>query len=216
MIRNKVALIISAIILCICMFLFFPFPNNETLDAHSRFMSFPISNQDGYIIPGIIGSILFIIAMTLLFIGIKKYRFLTIVFVLIVYIFLPKLLIMVYQETLANSIMAVSYDGNGSCNFEQVREDSLNGKCDLVLHNHSSEDVTFKLEFLDSYTDDGVRAESLMNLNGPYSITIKANQKKAIHLKELLDVKDVPKHTYGGSSKYIHVKISNEKSSRIL
>lgn len=198
------------------MFLFLPFPNNETIDAYSKFMSFPISNQDGYIVTGIIGAVLFIIAMTLLVMGIKKYHFRTIVIVIIVYTFLPQLLIMVYQETLANGIMAVSYDGNGSCNFENVREGVLNGKCDLVLHNHSSKDVTFELEFLDSYIDEGIRDESLMNLNGTYSITIKANQKKAIHLKELLDVKDVPKHIDGGSSMDIHVKLSNGKTSRII
>lgn len=216
MIRNKVALILSAVILFICMFLFLPFPNNETLDAHSKFMSFPISNQDGYIVPGIIGSVLFIIAIILLVIGLKKYHFRAIVIVIIVYSFLPTLLITMYQETLASGIMAISYDGNGSCNFEHVSEDVLNGKCDLVLHNHSSEDETFELEFLDSYIDDGIRAESLMNVNGPYSITIKANSKKAIHLKELLDLSDVPKHIDSGTSMDIHMKLIDGKTSRIL
>ncbi|WP_312755984.1 hypothetical protein [Rummeliibacillus suwonensis] len=216
MIRNKVALILSAIILSICMFLFFPFPNNKMLDARSTFMSFPITNQDGYIVTGIIGSVLFIIAMILLVLSLKKYHFRTIVIVIIVYTFLPKILITMYQETLASDIMAISYDGNGSCDFEHVREDLINGKCDLVLHNHSNEDVTFELEFLDSYIDDGIRAESLMNVNGPYSITIKANHKKTIYLKEKLDLSDVPKHIDGGASVGIHVKLIDGKKSRVL
>ncbi len=216
MIRNKVALILSAIILFICMFLFLPFPNNETLDAYSKFMSFPINNKNGYIVSGIIGAVLFIIAMILLVIGIKKYHFRTIVIVIIVYTLLPKILITMYQEALANGIMAVSYDGNGSCNFEHVSDDSINGKCNLVLHNHSSKDVTFELEFLDSFIEDGIRAESLMNVNGPYSITIKANRKEAIHLKELLDLSNVPKHIDSGTSMDIHVKLIDGKTSRIL
>lgn len=216
MIRNKVALILSAIILFICMFLFLQFPNNKLLNAHSTFMSFPISNQDGYNVMAIIGSVLFIIAMILLVIGIKKYHFRAIVIVIIVYTFLPNVLIEIYQETLASGIMAISSDGNGSCNFEHVREDLINGKCDLVLHNHSTEDVTFELKFLDSYIDDGIRAESLMNVNGPYSITIKANHKKAIHLKELLDLSDIPKHIDGGGAVDIHVKLIDGKTSRIL
>ena len=89
MIRSKVALIGSVIILCICMYLYFPFPNNVMLEARSTFMSFPIRNQEGYVLLGIIGSILFIIAMILLVIGIKKYHFRTIVIVVIVYAFLP-------------------------------------------------------------------------------------------------------------------------------
>ena len=47
MIRSKVALISSVVILGICMYLYFPFPNNVMLEARSTFMSFPIRNQDG-------------------------------------------------------------------------------------------------------------------------------------------------------------------------
>ena len=89
MIRSKVALVSSVVILGICMYLYFPFPNNVMLEARSTFMSFPIRNQDGYVPLGIIGSILFIIAMILLVIGMKKYRFRTIVIAVIVYAILP-------------------------------------------------------------------------------------------------------------------------------
>ena len=151
MIRSKVALISSVVILGICMYLYFPFPNNVMLEARSTFMSFPIRNQDGFILLGIIGSILFIIAMILLVIGMKKYRFRTIIIVVIVYAILPKLLITMYQETFASGITAISYDGNGNCNFENVSEDLLNGECNFVLHNRSGKDVSFELEFLDSF-----------------------------------------------------------------
>ena len=57
MIKSKLALISSVIILGICMYLYFPFPNNEILGARSTFMSFPIRNQKGYILLGIIGSV---------------------------------------------------------------------------------------------------------------------------------------------------------------
>ena len=98
MIRSKVALISSVVILGICMYLYFPFPNNVMLEARSTFMSFPIRNQDGFILLGIIGSILFIIAMILLVIGMKKYHFRTIIIVVIVYAILPNLLTTMYQE----------------------------------------------------------------------------------------------------------------------
>ena len=171
MVRNKAALIISAIILCICMYLYVPFPNNPLLDASIIFMSFPIRNHDGYIVLGIIGSVLFVIAMILLASGMKKYHFRTIVLVFIVYTMMPNLLITAYQETLASGIAAISYDGEGKCNFDSVGKNLLNGECDFVLQNRSNEAVTFELEFLDSYfIDDGERMESLMNLAGPYSI----------------------------------------------
>ncbi|WP_216831409.1 hypothetical protein [Alkalihalobacterium elongatum] len=217
MIRSKVALISSVVLLGICMFLFFPFPNNVLFQARSTFMSFPISNQDGYILLGIIASVLFIMAIVLLAIGMKKYRLRSIVIVLIVYAFLPNILITMYQETLASGIKAISYDANGTCNFEYVSEDFLNGECRLVLHNRSNKAVTFELEFLDSFfMEDELRMESLMNLAGPHQMTIGANQKKSIYLKELLNVSDVLKHIHGGTSNGIHVKLIDEESTRIF
>jgi hypothetical protein len=217
MIKNKAALIGSVVILCICMYLYFPFPNNEMLDARTTFMSFPIRNQDGYIVLGIIGSILFIIAMILFVIDIKKYHFRTIVFVVIIYAFLPKLLIWVYQETVASGIMAISYDGNGTCNFEHANDELLNGECNFMLENRSNEDVSFELEFLDSFfMEDEGRMESLMNLAGPYSITIEANRKKSIHLQKLLDLSDVPKHIEEGTSNSIHFKLIDGETKRTL
>lgn len=217
MIRNKIVLICSIVILGICMYLYFPFPNNDMLDAYSTFMSFPISNQDGYIVLGIIGSAMFLIAIILLVIGMKKYHFRTIVLVVIVYTFLPKFLIMTYQETLASGIMAISYDGEGHCNFENVSEDLINGECNLILHNRSNEAVTFELEFLDSYfMEDGMRMESLMNVVGPYSITIEANQEKSIYIKELLDLSGIPKHIESGTSFNVHVNLIDGETKRTL
>lgn len=217
MIRSKLAILSSFIILAICMYLSFPFPNNVTFGAHSTFMSFPISDLNGYILLGVVGSVLFILAMILLIVGIKKYYFRTIVAVLIIYSILPTFLIMLYQETLANGIQSISYDGNGNCNFEEVSEDIINGECNLVLHNHSNKAVTFELEFLDSFpTEDEVQVESLMNIAGPYSITIEANQKKSIHLKKLLDLSDTRKHIDSGSSSNIHFKLIDGETTRIL
>ncbi|MEH7246847.1 hypothetical protein V7114_08720 [Neobacillus niacini] len=217
MIKSKFALIASVILLGICMYLYFPFPNNVMLEARSTFMSFPIRNQDGYISLGIIGSVLFVIAMILLVNGMKKYHFRTIIIVLIVYGLLPNLLISIYQETLASGITAISYDGNGKCNFESVSQDLLNGECNFVLHNRSNEDVSFELEFMDSlFMEDEVRMESLMNLAGPYSITIEANRKKSIHLKKLLELSDVPKHIEEGTSSDIHFKLMAGGTARTL
>lgn len=216
MVKNKLALIGSFIILCICMYLFFPFPNNVMIEAQFTFMSFPIRDQDGYILLGIMGSVLFIIALILLFIGMKKYHFRAILLVILVYTFLPNLLITAYQETLASGIAAISYDNDGRCNFES-KDQKMNGECNLVLHNRSNEAVSFELEFIDSFfREDEVRMESLMNLAGPYRITIEANQEKSIHINELLDLSDVPNHIDSGESFGVHFKLIDKEKTRIM
>lgn len=216
MIRNKAALISSVVILCVCMYLYFPFPNNVMIDPGVTFMSFPIHNRDGYIVLGIIGSVLFVIAMILLCIGIKENHFRAIVIALIIYALLPKLLITTYQETLASGIMAISYDGNGTCDFEPVNDDLINGEASLNLHNRSNKDVSFELEFLDSSNEEEVRMESLMNLNGPYKITIEANNKESIQLKEMLDLSDGPIHSLRGTSNNIHFILTVGETKRIF
>ncbi|WP_064093331.1 hypothetical protein [Rossellomorea aquimaris] len=217
MVRSKVALISSFIIFLICMYLYFPYPSNEMIDARIIFMSFPISNQDGYNTLGIVGSVLFIIAMILLVRGINKYHFRIFLITLFSYSFLPVLIIFMYQETIAGGISAISYDGKGTCDFEQVSEDELYGECNLRIHNRSGKTVSFELEFLDSLLmENDTRLESLMNVNGPHRITIEANREKTIQLKEILNLSDVPNHITGGGSSMIHIKLIDSDAIRIL
>ena len=51
---------------------------------------------------------------------------------------------------------------------------------------------------------------------GPYIITIEANRKKSIYLRELLEVSDVPKHIDGGTSNNIHFKLIEGGKTRTL
>ncbi|WP_312130189.1 hypothetical protein [Lysinibacillus capsici] len=217
MMNNKKTFIGSIVMLGICMCLFFPYPYNEAMMAHTTFMSIPIETQDGYVLLGIFGSILFIIAMILLLRSINKYHFRTFVIVVLLYSFLPHLLIMAYQETFASGIMAISYKGEGECRFDMVRKDLMNGECTIVLHNRSNEAVSFDLQFIDTNFFKGdKRMDSLMNIAGPYHVTIEANREKAIHLKELLDLTNVPNHIEGGGSSKVHVQLIDGDKERTL
>ncbi len=217
MIKNKVSFVTSIILLGICMCLFFPFPNYQMVNTRISFMSFPILTDDGYVLLGLFGSALFILALILLVEGMKKYHLLSIGVVLITFTFLPILLMTIYQETFARGIMAISYTKNGECQFDVVSKHVLQGECHLELQNRSNEAVSFELEFLDDHlTGKGPRIESLMNVAGPYYVTIEPNRNKFIHIKELLDLSDVPNHIQGDGSSFIHIKIIDGEAARIL
>lgn len=217
MIKNKLALIVSAIILFICMILYFPFPNNHDINSSMTFMSFPLRNHDGWVLSGIFYSVLFLIALLLIVNGLKKYRIRTIFAVTIIYGLLPLPLISLYQETFATGIMAISYDGAGSCKFESVNEDVVNGECNLNLQNRSNKTVSFELELVDSsYFEDAVKMESMMNSAAPFQITLGPNQKETIQLKELLDLRDDPHHITDGSISMIHIELSDGNHTRVL
>jgi hypothetical protein len=217
MIQNKKYLIASGVILIICRSLYFPYPNNRVIFERVTFMSFPISDQDGYNILAIIGSFLFIFAMILLVKGMSKYHVRTVILVLFAYALLPLGLVSVYQETFAEGIAAISYDGAGTCDFERISDDELNGECQLQITNHSGDPVTFEIKFMDSYIPyEDHRLTSLMNEGGPYRITVEADREKMVELKALLDLSEVPNHVDGGGSMNVHFRISEGERERIL
>lgn len=205
--------------MCLCMVLFFPYPDNPMVGVRSALWSFPIMNEEGYIIRGIIGAVLFVTGLILLAAGMKKYRFRAVILLILLYTALPPVLIKVHQETFASGIGAVSLKDNGLCEFEKRSEDVVNGHCELFLHNRSNDPVTFELKFLDSsFADMDMRVESLMNIGGPYSITIGANQERMIEVDKPIDVSDMAEGDYveNGTSFEVHLKLINDGNERIL
>ncbi|PIC82887.1 hypothetical protein [Sporosarcina sp. P1] len=218
MIKNRTALICAMVLFAICMFLFFPYPNNPLLGTTVTFMSFPIQTDDGWVWKGILGTFLFLIAMALLIYGLKKHYVVLAVLVLFLYALLPRYLITAYQETLATGIGAISYDQNGKCAFDTLDDNErMSGDCQLSLKNHSNQSVSFKLEFMDTgFGQEEMRMVSLMNLAGPYKLTIEGNQTEFIEINEILDVSDVSDHIYSGSTSDVHFKLIEEKKERIF
>lgn len=218
MIKNRIALISAVVLLAICMFLFFPYPNNPLIGTTVTFMSFPIQNGDGFVWKGIVASSIFLIAMALLIYGLKKFYVVAAVLVLILYALLPDYLVTAYQKTFASGIDAISYDQNGECTFDTLEYNArMKGECELTLKNHSHQPVSFELEFMDTgFGQEEMKMESLMNIAGPYKLTIEGNQTEFIELNEVLDVSDVADHIYSGSTSDVHFKLIEKKKERIF
>ncbi|APC47809.1 hypothetical protein BME96_06325 [Virgibacillus halodenitrificans] len=215
MIRSKFTVIGAIILFIICMWLFFPFPDDPLLHATTIFMSIPIMDHDGYIKAGVIGSFLFVVAMVLLMFGLRKFRLRSLIIVIFLYSFLPPILIKVYQETLAEGIFAVSKEDEGECDFNSINESQLEGECHFTLQNRRNEPVTFEVQLIDSFIDE-TRMESLINEAGPHMLALEANEKRAIHLKEIIDITGVQNHISEGSSFALHFRLIDGKDERIL
>lgn len=218
MIKNRTALISAVVLLAICMILFFPYPNNPLIGSSVTFMSFPLQNEDGLVWKGILGTALFLIAMALLIYGLKRFYVVLAVLVLFLYALIPLYLVTAYQETLASGIGAISYDQEGKCAFDTLEDsERMNGDCQLTLKNHSNQPVSFELEFMDTgFGQEEMKMVSLMNIAGPYKITIEGNQAEFIELNEILDVSDVQDHIFSGSTSDVHFKLVEEKKERIF
>lgn len=215
-VKNKLAIIGSGILLVICMALFFPFPSNLDVGATVMIFSIPVQDSKGIKYLGIIGVVLFILALILLVKGLKKYKVRLVILVIVVYSLLPNLLISVYQDTLARGLQAVSYDGEGTCEFEYKSDPIMKGDCQFTLKNHSKEQVSFDLEFIDTSILDEDIFESLMNYGGPYKITLKSNEIKTIRLNETINVSTVPKQFDSATMAGIHFKLIDGKKERVM
>ena len=215
MVKNKIALSSSIVLFIVCLCLSAFIPIREKISAYLEIMSFPILNTDGFQIRGIVGAILLIFAFVLLVLSLNKFRVRTFFIAVLVYAYLPTILMTIYQETFAKGVSAISYDGNGNCEFENIKEDIMRGKCSLVLYNRGHEAVTFELVFMDSpFWEEEVRFESLMNEAGPYHITIEGNTKQAITLDELINVIDIPNHIENGTANNVHIQLIDGKRVR--
>ena len=215
-VKNKFALTGSAILLVICMLLFFPFPTKHFSDSSVRVLTFPIENQDGIVYIGMLAVALFIVSIILLVMALQKYRGRIILLVLIGYVLLPNILITAYQNTMAHGILAVSYNGDGNCDFEYRSDAIMHGNCEITLKNHSKEQVSFDLEFMDTSILGDERLASLMNYGGPYKITIAPKETKTIHLEETVNVSSVPRQFDTASVSQIELKLIDGKVERVM
>ena len=215
-IKSKLALIGAAVLLVICMAIYFPFPSNYTVSSTMQVLSFPVQNQDGIMYLGIIGALLFILALIFLVMGLNKYKVRFVVVVIIVYSLLPNLLISVYQNTFARGIQSISYDGEGFCDYEYRTDKIMRGECQFTLENHSKNPVSFELEFVDSSALTEVPLESLMNFGGTYKITLEPKEVRTIEMDETMNVPTVPKQFDSAGVSEIHFKLIDGTDERVM
>ncbi|MGD7045658.1 hypothetical protein [Jeotgalibacillus proteolyticus] len=217
MVKNKFFLVFSAILFCLSIVIYFIIPNERKLQGTLTVMNFPVQDHNGMVVWGTIGTVFFIACLFCLASGLEKYRARSVIGVIIVFSFLPGILMDAYQETFASGVKAVSYNQEGECYFETVEEDQISGECTFVLHNRSNEEVTFEVEFIDSFyfVEENHKMVSLMNLAGPHKITLEANEKRSIRMTELLDVSKIPNHIDSGSSYGIELKLIQSNGDQV-
>lgn len=194
MIKSKGLLVVSFLLFCVAVTMTFFVPKDDVVlsTAGAGILPWlPVYLNGKWVIVGIIGVVSLIVSMYLLVKGLHKWHKRLVILVLVLFGFSPYLLTTAYQETVAKGIDAISYNGNGACQLKIEKENELNGDCTLTLHNHKNKEVTFEIEFVDTPSLRNSSPDvSLMNQGGPYKVTLKANEKKEIHLKEVIELKD--------------------------
>ncbi|KON90558.1 hypothetical protein AF331_09280 [Rossellomorea marisflavi] len=212
MIKNKASVLTAMAIFLICMALYFPFPENKLSEARTVFMSFPITDSDGFVILGIIGSFLYINAIVFLVRGLKKYRIRLVLLTMFAYAAAPTMAIWLYQHTLASGIYALSYDDRSECTFESDGDGHIYATCDIELKNHSRNDVSFNLQLLDSTYDKQFPPEEF--LKGSYPVTVEGKGSHTVLIEDEIDRPDLKGEFNGASSGFLRIKATDGDSER--
>lgn len=218
MIKNGYFFAIAIVLLLICMVLTVPFPDALNTERGVSVFNVLVQTNNGYQKEGIFTVLLLIVSICLLVKAVKRHQMILGISAIICFIFVPSILVNVYQYTLATGIDAISYDVDKSdCRFNMVDDFTLKGTCRLPLQNLSSEDVTFNIEFYENYWyEDDVRMVSLMNESAPYEVTLRGKQKKWVRVETLIDVSQIENHIENGTVSGVHIIIEGGVQKRKL
>ncbi|MGG0655416.1 hypothetical protein [Rummeliibacillus pycnus] len=217
MIKNKKMFYTAIILFVTSLILNLPFPNESPLgETVAVVLNIPVKSTDGLLYVGITSFTLLMASLFLLNNSINKYHFRTIVIVIMAAIFAPSMIIGIYQKTFATGIYAVSFEHtSSSCDFEMVNKKTLHGECKLPFKNYSNNDVKFSIEFYEKY-DDSVQITTLMNINGPYEVVLKGNQRKTEKIETNIDVSKIKNHITGGNAMGVNIIMKSGKKMRKL
>ena len=218
MIKNWKLFSIAIVLWLICLVLTVPYPNALNIERGVSVLNVMVKTENGYQMEGLLTILLFIGSLCFLGMGVKKHQAILGITAIVSFVFAPSILVNVYQNTVATGIAAVSYDVDKSdCRFNLVNDFTLKGACRLPLQNLSSDDVTFNIEFYETYWyEDGVRMVSLMNEGAPYEVTLRGEQKKWVKVETLIDVSQTENHIEKGTVSGVHIIVSAGEQKRKL
>lgn len=218
-IKNKKTFIFSISLFFIIMALNFPFPHRHPYgEEQMAILNIPIRLVDGFHTLGILSVILFLVSLVLFIKSLKKYRGRFVLIVFFSLTMLPFFTINVYQKTIAKGIYAVAYSREASsCQVEQVNEHLFQGICELEFINHSNEDVQFTVAFEETMIfEEEHFMMSLMNVESPYTVHLKAKDKRRIQINTKVDVSHIKSPIMSGEMMIVPIEIIAEGESRKL
>lgn len=209
MVKSWKVFSVAIVLWLICLVLTVPYPDALTIERGVSVLNVLVKTESGYQVEGIVTILLLIVSLCFLWMAVKKHQVIWGITAILGFVFAPAMLVNVYQNTIATGIAAVSYDVDKSdCRFNLVDDFTLKGVCRLPLQNLSSDDVTFTIEFYETYWyEDGIQIVSLMNEGAPYEAMLKGKQKKWVKVETLIDVSQIENHIEKGTVSGVHIII---------
>lgn len=219
MIKSKKQLILAIALLGIVVLLNIPYPHSRTIGASLIIMNIPINYPDGINYLG--WGYVFIIFFSLILLGasLKKYHGRFILLAIALVVTSPQFIANAFQNTVATGIYAIEYNPSDSnCKFNTVQNATLHVECELWFKNHSRNDVTFTVEFIeDDPFGEGIKSVSLLNADKPLAVTIGRKHREPIFISKEIDLTILDgNYISSGNFSYIHIIMRDGNKYREL
>ncbi|GAE37613.1 hypothetical protein [Halalkalibacter akibai] len=219
MIKSQKQLFLAISLLSIVVLLNIPYPHSRTIGASLIIMNIPVKYPDG--VNHLVWGYVFIIFFSLVLLGssLKKYHGRFILLAIALVVASPQLIANVFQKTVATGIYAIEYNpGESNCKFDTIENETLNVECEFRFKNHSRNDVTFTVEFIeDDPFGDGIKSVSLLNAENPLGVTIEGKRREPIFIKEEIDITTLEgNYISSGSSSYVNIIMRDGNKYREL
>lgn len=219
MFKSKKLFYIALIFFILSMGLNFPFPHKSPYgETILSILNIPIETVNGFQFVGITSLALLIASLIFLTRSLKKYRARAVLIAILISMFLPMMLVNLYQKNLATGIYAISYEREwSSCEFEMIDDVTLHGECELPFENYRGNVNQFTVEFQERYyADDEVSMLSLMNQTAPYEVWLEGNEKKVVKINVDIDVSNMEDHIDSGEATEVYIIIKSGDEIRKL
>ncbi|WP_368658471.1 hypothetical protein AB3Z07_03110 [Metabacillus halosaccharovorans] len=219
MLKNKKLLFLSLIIFAISITLNFPFPHKYPYgESVASILNIPIQMENGLHIVGITSLLFLITSLFFLSKSFKKHKGRFVLLGIVCALFLPHFLADTYQKTFATGIYTISYEVETSeCSFDMISDNTMQAICEFSFINNSWDNVSFDINFYQTYLfEEDVKMLSLLEINAPYNVDIKAKENKHVKIETIIDVSDIKNHVDSGTASHVNIIIESGEKMRKL
>ncbi|RSD29052.1 hypothetical protein [Mesobacillus subterraneus] len=93
----------------------------------------------------------------------------------------------------------------------------VSARCELPFKNHSSDQVTFNVEFYDKYRfEDEGEMLTLLNEGGPFEVTLQGKERKTVKVEAEIDVSGRASFVSSGGAWGVNLQIKSGNKLRKL
>ncbi|MFA1819228.1 hypothetical protein ACDX78_03310 [Virgibacillus oceani] len=194
----------------------FPFLHESYPEANTFVLGIPLSSHSGRNYLGITALMLLAVSLVLMALSLEKYQGRFVLAAIVIAGIAPQFLANTYQKTFASAIYAISYEQESSeCDITRAESQTV-AECELILMNHSDNDVALSVEFANNFSEEAEPMIDIVNHDAPYDVRLLGKERKTVTIHTKIDTSESENKIGGGHMQMMNIIIRSEGEERGL